>query len=170
MDRRRSPPIRSLRPDVTLMDMRMPVMDGLEATKAIRSDFPNARIVVLTTYSGDVQATRALKAGASGYLLKSMLRTELIDTVRSVHAGNRRIPPEIASEVAVHMSEDALSEREVEVLRTIASGCSNKIVADRLFISEETVKSHMKSIISKLKANDRTHAVLIAMKRGFLES
>jgi DNA-binding NarL/FixJ family response regulator len=161
---------RELRPDVTLMDVRMPIMDGLEATKAIRNEFPTARIVVLTTYSGDVQATRALKAGASGYLLKNMLRTELIDTIRSVHAGHRRIPAEIASDVAVHMSEDALSEREIEVLRTIATGCSNKIVADRLYISEETVKSHMKSIIAKLKANDRTHAVLIAMKRGFLES
>ena len=116
-----------------------------------------------------MQATRALKAGASGYLLKNMLRTELIDTIRSVHAGHRRIPAEIASDVAVHMSEDALSEREIEVLRTIASGCSNKIVADRLYISEETVKSHITRILAKLRANDRTHAVTIGLKRGIID-
>jgi DNA-binding NarL/FixJ family response regulator len=160
---------RALRPDVTLMDIRMPVMSGLEATKTIRDEFPRARIVVLTTYSGDVQATRALKAGASGYLLKNMLRTDLVDTIRCVHAGGRRIPPEIASEVAMHMSADNLSEREIEVLRTVASGCSNKIVGERLFIAEDTVKTHMKSILAKLGANDRTQAVLIAIKRGFLE-
>jgi DNA-binding NarL/FixJ family response regulator len=158
-----------LQPDIILMDIRMPTMSGLEATKLIRDEFPRARIIVLTTYSGDVQAARALKAGASGYLLKSMLRTELIDTIRCVHAGGRRIPPEIASEIAMNMGADTLSDRETEVLRTIASGCSNKIVADRLGISEDTVKTHMKSILGKLAANDRTHAVLIAMKRGFLE-
>jgi DNA-binding NarL/FixJ family response regulator len=125
--------------------------------------------VVLTTYSGDVQASRALKAGAVGYLLKSMLRTELLSTIRTVHAGGRRIPPEIASELAEHISADALSQREVEVLRCVASGNSNKIVADELAITEDTVKGHMKSILSKLGANDRTHAVLIAMKRGFLD-
>ena len=160
---------RQHRPDVTLMDLQMPQMNGIDATAAIRSEFPNARIVILTTYSGDIQASRALKLGAVGYLLKGMLRTELIDTIRSVHAGHRRIPPEIASEIAEHYSADALSDREIEVLRVVASGCSNKIVADKLFISEDTVKGHMKSILAKLQANDRTHAVMIAMKRGFLE-
>jgi DNA-binding NarL/FixJ family response regulator len=160
---------RQYRPDVTLMDLQMPQMNGIEATAAIRSEFPNARIVILTTYSGDIQASRALKLGAVGYLLKGMLRTELIDTIRAVHAGHRRIPTEIASEIAEHYSADALSDREIEVLRVVAAGCSNKIVADRLFISEDTVKGHMKSILAKLQANDRTHAVMIAIKRGFLE-
>ena len=158
------------RPDVTLMDLQMPEMNGIEATTAIRKEFPNARIVVLTTYSGDIQASRALKVGAVGYLLKGMFRTELIQTIRSVHAGQRRIPPEIASQIAEHFSADALSSREIEVLRVVATGCSNKIVADKLFISEDTVKGHMKNILAKLQANDRTHAVLIAMKRGFLDS
>jgi DNA-binding NarL/FixJ family response regulator len=156
-------------PDVTLMDLRMPEMNGLEATLAIRKEFPRARIVILTTYSGDVQASRALEAGAVGYLLKLMLRTELIDTIRCVHAGHRRIPPEIASEIADHYSADMLSLRELEVLRSVAVGCANKIVADRLCISEDTVKGHMKNILAKLEANDRTHAVTIAMKRGFLD-
>ena len=161
---------RRCRPDVTLMDLRMPKMNGIEATVAIRQEFPCARIVILTTYSGDIQASRALKAGAVGYLLKAMLRTELIDTIRTVHAGRRRVPPEIASEIAEHISADELSLREIEVLQLVASGCSNKIVADRLLISEDTVKGHMKNILSKLRANDRTHAVTIAMKRGFLDS
>ena len=160
---------RELRPDVTLMDLQMPGMNGIATIEAIKREFPNARVVVLTTYSGDVQASRALKAGAVGYLLKSMLRTELLSTIRTVHAGGRRIPPEIASELAEHISADALSQREVEVLRCVASGNSNKIVADELAITEDTVKGHMKSILSKLGANDRTHAVLIAMKRGFLD-
>jgi DNA-binding NarL/FixJ family response regulator len=160
---------RELRPDVTLMDLQMPGMNGIATIEAIKSDYPEARIIVLTTYSGDVQAARALKAGAAGYLLKSMLRNELIGTIRTVHAGGRRIPPEIASQLAEHMGTDALSPREVEVLRTVAAGHSNKNVADELAISEETVKGHMKSILSKLGANDRTHAVLIAMKRGFLD-
>lgn len=160
---------RELRPDVTLMDLQMPGMNGIATIEAIRNEFPKARIIVLTTYSGDVQAARALKAGAVGYLLKSMLRNELIDTIRTVHAGGRRIPPEVASELAEHMSADALSAREIEVLRSVASGHSNKIVADELTISEDTVKGHMKNILSKLGANDRTHAVLIAMKRGFLD-
>ena len=160
---------RELRPDVTLMDLQMPGMNGIATIEAIKREFPKARVVVLTTYTGDVQASRALKAGAVGYLLKSMLRTELLSTIRTVHAGGRRIPPEIASELAEHISADALSQREVEVLRCVASGNSNKIVADELAITEDTVKGHMKSILSKLGANDRTHAVLIAMKRGFLD-
>lgn len=160
---------RRCRPDVTLMDLQMPKMDGIEATIAIRQEFPGARIVVLTTYSGDIQASRALKAGAVGYLLKATLRTELIDTIRLVHAGRRRVAPQVASEIAEHISADELSMREIEVLRHVASGCSNKIVADHMELSEDTVKGHMKSILSKLQANDRTHAVTIAMKRGFLD-
>ena len=160
---------RKYRPDVTLMDLQMPQMNGIEALAAIRTEFPQARIVVLTTYSGDIQATRALKNGAVGYLLKGMLRTDLIDTIRCVHAGQRRIPPQIEAEIAEHFTTDALSAREIEVLRAVAAGHSNKIVADRLFISQDTVKGHMKSVFAKLQANDRTHAVMIAMKRGFLD-
>jgi DNA-binding NarL/FixJ family response regulator len=160
---------RLLRPDVTLMDLQMPVMNGIDAIKTIREEFQNARFIVLTTYQGDVQAMRALKAGAAGYLLKSMLRLDLLDTIRAVHAGKRVIPPEIAMELADHMMEDALTDREVEVLRMVASGTSNKMIASRLSLSEDTVKSHMKSILSKLGANDRTHAVTIAMKRGFID-
>ena len=161
---------RQFRPDVTLMDLQMPEMNGIDAMLAIRGEFPNARIIVLTTYSGDVQATRALKAGAVGYIIKGMLRTDLIDTIRGVNLGQRRIPHEVASGIAEHVSADALSAREIEVLRAVGSGCSNKIVADRLHISEDTVKGHMKNILAKLQANDRTHAVLIAMKRGFLDA
>lgn len=157
------------RPDVTLMDMQMPVMNGTDAILAIRRDFPNARIIVLTTYSGDAQAVRAFKAGASGYLLKSMVRKELVETIRSVHDGRKRIPPEIAMEIAEHHADDALTEREIEVLRQVAAGNANKIVADHLAISEETVKAHMRSILSKLGANDRTHAVTIALKRGIID-
>ncbi len=160
---------RTYRPDVTLMDLQMPQMNGIDAIAAIRNEFPQARIVVLTTYSGDIQASRALKAGAVGYLLKGMLRNDLIDTIRCVHAGQRRIPPQIAAEIAEHFTADALSARELEVLRCVAAGHSNKIVADRLFISQDTVKGHMKSVFAKLQANDRTHAVMIAMKRGFLD-
>jgi len=160
---------RAHRPDVTLMDLQMPVMTGTDAILAIREDFPKARIIVLTTYSGDAQAVRAFEAGASGYLLKSMLRKELVETIRTVHAGKKRIPPEIAIEMAEHHSDDALTEREIEVLREVAAGNANKIVADHLSISEETVKAHMKSILSKLGANDRTHAVTIALKRGMIE-
>lgn len=160
---------RAHRPDITLMDLQMPAMSGIEAITAILKEFPDARIVVLTTYSGDAQAARAFKAGASGYLLKNMLRKELIDTIRSVHGGRKRIPPEIAREMAEHHIDDALTEREMEVLREVAAGNSNKIIADRLNISEQTVKTHMKIILAKLAANDRTHAVTIALKRGIIE-
>ncbi len=157
------------RPDVTLMDLQMPGMSGIEAITAIRGEFPSARFIVLTTYQGDVQALRALKAGAAGYLLKNMLRKELLETIRIVHSGKRRIPPEIAAELADHVTDDSLSDREVEILRLVATGNSNKIIASQLIVSEATVKGHMKSILSKLGANDRTHAVTIAMKRGFID-
>jgi DNA-binding NarL/FixJ family response regulator len=156
------------RPNVTLMDLQMPVMDGIEAMTAIRAEFPAARFIALTTYRGDVQVVRALKAGATGYLLKSTLREELAGTIRAVHAGRRRVPAELAAEVTEHVGEDALSAREIEVLRWIARGTANKIIADQLAISEATVKSHVKSILSKLQASDRTHAVTIALKRGFI--
>jgi DNA-binding NarL/FixJ family response regulator len=157
------------RPDVMLIDLQMPGMNGIDTIIAILEKFPNARCVVLTTYAGDVQATRALKAGAKGYLLKSMLRKDLVDTIRIVHSGKSRIPSEIATELASHLGSDALSAREIEVLRMVGEGCSNKIVADHLKISEDTVKGHMRNILSKLNANDRTHAVMIAVKRGFLD-
>ncbi len=160
---------RAHQPDITLMDLQMPAMSGIEAITAIRRDFPDARIIVLTTYSGDAQAARAFKAGASGYLLKNMLRKELVETIRSVHGGKKRIPPEIAREMAEHHINDALTEREMEVLREVAAGNSNKIIADHLNISEQTVKTHMKIILAKLAANDRTHAVTIALKRGIIE-
>ena len=157
------------RPDVTLMDVQMPEVNGIDAILKIREEFPDARIIVLTTYGGDAQAARAFKAGASGYLLKNMVRKELIDTIRTVHAGKKRIPPEIAVEMAEHHSDDALTEREIDVLREVAAGNANKMVAQRLKVSEETVKAHMKNILSKLGANDRTHAVMIALKRGIIE-
>jgi DNA-binding NarL/FixJ family response regulator len=160
---------RRLRPDVTLMDLRMPDMNGIDAITAIRAEFPTARIVVLTTYKGDAQATAALKAGAVGYLLKSLVRKELVDTVRAVHAGKRRIPPEIATQIAEHVADDALTGREIEVLRRVAWGKSNKLIAVELDIREGTVKTHMKSILPKLDATDRTHAVMIALKRGILD-
>ena len=160
---------RAHRPDVTLMDLQMPVVNGTEAILAIRKEFPDARIIVLTTYAGDVQAVRAIKAGASGYILKNMVRKELVETIRTVHAGKKRIPPEIAVEMAEHHSDDALTAREIEVLREVAAGNANKLVAAHLRISEETVKAHMKSILSKLGANDRTHAVTIALKRGIID-
>lgn len=159
---------RALRPDVTLMDVQMPELNGIDAILAIRGEFPDARIVVLTTYEGDVQALRAIKAGASGYLLKGMLRKELIDTIRAVHAGRRRIPPEVAVVIAEHHADELLTDRETQVLRLVASGRANKMIADELHISEETVKAHMRNIMAKLGANDRTHAVTIAMKRGIL--
>lgn len=160
---------RRFRPDVTLMDLQMPTMNGLEALARIRQEFSNAKIIVLTTYSGDIQASRALKLGAAGYLLKDMLRVELVETIRSVHAGKKKIPVEIAKELAEHFDSDDLSPREIEVLRSAAAGCSNKIIAEKLGITETTVKGYMKSIFAKLNANDRTHAVMIAMKRGFLD-
>jgi DNA-binding NarL/FixJ family response regulator len=160
---------RRLRPDVTLMDLQMPLMNGIDTIVAIRTERPDARFIVLTTYQGDAQVIRALKAGASAYLLKHMLRKDLLETIRAVHAGRRFIPPEIGAELADHLGDEALSEREIAVLRKVATGTSNKIIADQLSITEATVKSHMKSILSKLSANDRTHAVTIAMKRGFLD-
>ena len=160
---------RTHQPDVTLMDVQMPEVNGIDAIVKIREEFPAARIIVLTTYTGDAQAVRAFKAGASGYLLKSMVRKELIDTIRMVHNGRKRIPAEIAVEIAQHHSDDALTEREIEVLREVAAGNANKMVGQLLKISEETVKAHMKSILSKLGANDRTHAVTIAVKRGIIE-
>jgi DNA-binding NarL/FixJ family response regulator len=160
---------RTCRPDITLMDLQMPQMNGIEAIQAIRKDFPDARIIVLTTYAGDAQAVRAFKAGAFGYLLKSTLRKELVETIRTVHAGKKRIPTEIAMEIAEHHIDDSLTEREIEVLKQVAAGNANKTIASHLNISEETVKAHMKNILSKLSANDRTHAVTIALKRGIIE-
>jgi DNA-binding NarL/FixJ family response regulator len=151
------------------MDLRMPDMSGIEAIGAIRADFPNARFIILTTYAGDVQAAAALKSGAAGYLLKNLVRKELIETIRLVHAGKRRIPSEIAAQIAEHVADDALSDREIEVLRCVAAGKSNKLIAVELAISEGTVKSHMKSILPKLEASDRTHAVMIALRRGILD-
>lgn len=160
---------RSHRPDITLMDLQMPQVDGLEAIDAIRREFPEARIIVLTTYSGDMLVLRALKAGARAYILKGEVHKELLDTIRAVHAGQRRIPPEIAAELAGHASDDSLTEREIDVLRLIAAGNSNKQIADRLSIGEATVKSHITNILSKLGANDRAHAVTISLKRGIIK-
>jgi DNA-binding NarL/FixJ family response regulator len=157
------------RPDVTLMDLQMPRMDGLAAVSAIRKQWQNARIVMLTTFSGDAQALRALKAGAAGYLLKSLVRTELLEAIRLVHAGRRYIPREVASALALHVTDAALSERELDILHRVAAGGSNKRVAHELSLSEETVKSHMKNIMAKLGANDRTHSVTIALGRGLIE-
>jgi DNA-binding NarL/FixJ family response regulator len=157
-------------PDVTLMDLQMPELNGVDAIQKIRELYPRARCVVLTTYRGDFQAARAFKAGAVGYLLKTMLRKELIQTIRDVHAGFRHVPPEIASEMTRHFAADELSPREIDVLRTIANGQSNKMAAGRLAISEDTVKGHMRSILAKLNANDRLDAVLIAMRRGILDA
>lgn len=157
------------RPDVTLMDIRMPKVNGIAAISSIRELFPHARIVVLTTAAGDVQAVRAFKAGAVGYLLKNLLRTELVETIRLVHNGRKRIPPEVAQQIAEHAADDSITSRELDVLRHVANGNSNKIIAADLNISEHTVKNHLKSILSKLDASDRTHAVMIAIKRGFLD-
>ena len=160
---------RQHRPDITLMDLQMPDMNGIDATTAIRQEFPDARIIVLTTYAGDIQVVRALKAGARGYLVKAEVNEELLETIRCVHAGHRRIPPEVAAEVAEYTAREALSEREVEVLRLVAAGNANKEIAARLSIGEDTVKRHMTNILGKLQANDRTHAVTIALKRGIIE-
>ena len=159
---------RSRRPDVTLMDLQMPDVNGIDAIVAIRQEHPQARIIVLTTYEGDALARRALKAGVAGYILKDMIRTELLEAIRSVHVGKRYIPQRIAAELADHYAEDDLSEREIEVLREVARGTSNKIIASHLSISEATVKAHMQNILLKLGASDRTHAVNIATTRGFL--
>jgi DNA-binding NarL/FixJ family response regulator len=161
---------RQLQPDVTLMDLQLPGMNGIKAIETIRQSFPKARIIVLTTYSGDIQAHRALSAGAAGYLLKHMLRTDLLGTIRKVHAGGRSIPPQIASDLAEHIGAESLSEREIEVLRCVAGGNSNRTVAETLSISEDTVKGHIKNILSKLGARDRTHAVTLAISRGFLDT
>lgn len=159
---------RSQRPDVTLMDLQMPEMDGVDTIVAIRGEFPTARIIVLTTYAGDVLAQRALKAGAQAYVLKSQVRKDLLETIRAVHGGHKRIHSEIARQIAEHSIDDALTSREIEVLELVAIGHANKQVANRLSISEETVKGHVSNILSKLGANDRTHAVTIAMKRGII--
>ena len=156
------------RPDVTLMDLQMPDMNGTEAIEEIRSGFSDARIIVLTTYSGDTQISRALKAGARAYLLKGDVHLELLEMIRSVHAGRKRIPPQIAAELAEHAGDDPLSAREIHVLRLIADGNSNKLIANQLSISEATAKTHVANILSKLGANDRAHAVKIAMKRGII--
>jgi len=157
------------RPDVTLMDLQMPIMNGIDAIKAIRREYPTSHFIVLTTYQGDVQALRALKAGATGYLLKNMIWKDLPESIRAVHSGRRRIPAEIAEALVEHVADDALTEREVEVLCRVATGTANKVIAFELSVSEATVKAHMKNILAKLGANDRTHAVTIAVKRGFLE-
>ena len=160
---------RQHRPDVTLMDLQLPDLNGTEAIVRIQSEFPQARIVVLTTYTGDVQVLRALRAGARGYILKGHVHRELLDTIRAVHAGQKRIPPDVAEQLAEHAADDQLTQREIEVLRLIAAGNSNKLIADHLSIGEATVKSHVTNILSKLGANDRAHAVTIGLKRGIIE-
>ncbi len=160
---------REHRPDITLMDLQMPVMTGLHAIQAIRSEFSEARIIVLTTHAGDVQISRALKAGARAYLLKGLLRKELLETIRAVHSGQKRLSPEVAAEIAEHATDAAITPREIEVLRLAAGGNSNKEIGARLSLTEETVKSHIRSILAKLGANDRAHAVAIGLKRGIFE-
>lgn len=160
--------VRSLRPDVTLMDLQMPGLNGLEALDSIREEFPEARIIVLTTYSGDAQVLRALRAGARGYILKGNVHEELLNAIRAVHAGQKRIPPDVAAELASHAADDVLTEREIDVLKLIAAGNGNKQIADSLSISEATVKARVTNILSKLEANDRTHAVTIGLKRGII--
>ncbi|GAA0263313.1 response regulator transcription factor [Rhodanobacter caeni] len=160
---------RALRPDVTLMDLQMPGMNGVDAITAIRAEYPGARIIVLTTYAGDVQAVRALKAGALGYLLKNSLRTELIDAIRDVHRGQRRVQRDVADEIALHVVDEALTEREIAILRLVAIGKANKQVGAELGLSEETIKGHLKNIFSKLDVADRTHAVTLAARRGIIE-
>ena len=155
-------------PDVTLMDLQMPEMNGIDAIMAIRNEFPDARVIVLTTYAGDVQVLRALKAGAQAYLLKSTLHKELLETIRAVHAGKKTLSPEVSYEIAEHATDDTLTPAEIAVLRLIAAGNANKQIADQLSITEETVKSRVKNILSKLGANDRTHAAMIGLKRGII--
>jgi DNA-binding NarL/FixJ family response regulator len=160
---------RQHRPDVTLMDLRLPDMNGVDAMAAIRTEFPEARIIILTTFEGDVEIQRALEAGARGYLLKSMPPRELLDGIRQVHAGKKRIPPEIVAHLAEHLSDETLTSREVEVLQQVAGGNRNRDIAQRLFISEETVKVHVKHVMEKLGASDRTEAVAIAIRRGIIQ-
>ena len=160
---------RAHRPDVTLMDLQMPEMNGLDALIAIRNEFPHARVVVLTTYTGDVQVVRALKAGAQAYLLKNLAHKELLQTIRAVHAGKKALSPEASEGIATHATDDILTPAEVTVLRLIAAGNANKQIADKLSINEETVKSRVKNILSKLGASDRTHAAMIGLKRGIIE-
>jgi DNA-binding NarL/FixJ family response regulator len=160
---------RKLKPDITLMDLQMPEMNGIDAIGAIRGEFPGARIIVLTTQPGDVQVSRALKAGARAYLLKGMLRKELLDTIRAVHAGQKRLSGEAAAEIAEHAADDTLTPREIDVLRLVAGGNANKEIGALLSLTEVTVKSHVKNILAKLGANDRTHAVTIALKRGIID-
>jgi DNA-binding NarL/FixJ family response regulator len=160
---------REHRPDVTLMDLRLPDLSGIDAMIAIRAEFPEARVIILTTFEGDVEIQRALEAGARGYLLKNMPPSELVEVIRQVHAGKKRIPSELASQLAEHMSDDSLTPREIEVLRQIAGGNRNRDIGDRLYISEETVKVHVKHIMEKLGATDRTQAMAIAVRRGIIQ-
>jgi DNA-binding NarL/FixJ family response regulator len=160
---------RTHRPDVTLMDLQMPEMNGFDAIVAIRGEFPDAKVIVLTTYKGDVQILRSLKAGAQGYLLKNTFHKELVETIRAVHAGRKALSPEASYEIAEHATDDALTPAEILVLRLIAAGNANKQIADHLKITEETVKSRVKCILSKLGASDRTHAAMIGLKRGIIE-
>ena len=160
---------REHKPDVTLMDLRLPDLSGIDAMMSIRAEFPDARVIILTTFEGDVEIQRALQAGARGYLLKSTPPAELIQAIRQVHAGKKRVPPDVAAQLAEHMSFESLTAREVEVLRLVAGGNRNRDIADRLFISEETVKVHMKHIMDKLGASDRTQAISIAVRRGIIQ-
>jgi DNA-binding NarL/FixJ family response regulator len=160
---------RKHRPDITLMDLQMPEMSGIDAMSSIRGEFPDARIIVLTTHAGDVQVSRALKAGARAYLLKGSLRKELLETIRAVHAGHKWLSTEVAAEIAEHATDDALTPREIDVLRLVAGGNANKEIAARLSLTEETVKSHVRNILAKLGAHDRTHAVAIGLKRGIFD-
>jgi DNA-binding NarL/FixJ family response regulator len=160
---------REHRPDVTLMDLRLPDMSGIDALSAIRAEFPDARVVILTTFEGDVEIQRALQAGARGYLLKSMAPREMVEAIRQVHAGRKRIPPQVAAHIAEHLGEERLTAREIEVLQRLAGGNRNKDIADQLFISEETVKVHVKHLMDKLGASDRTQAVAIALRRGIIQ-
>jgi DNA-binding NarL/FixJ family response regulator len=160
---------RAHRPDITLMDLQMPEMNGLDAVIAIRNEFPKAKIILLTTYAGDAQVLRALKGGAQAYLLKNTLHKELLETIRAVHAGRKSLSPEVSYELAEHATDDALTPGEISVLRLIAAGNANKQIADQLSITEETVKGRVKNILSKLGANDRTHAAMIGLKRGIIE-
>ena len=160
---------RTHHPDLTLMDLQMPEMNGIDALIAIRNEYPDARVIVLTTYAGDAQILRALKAGAQGYLLKNTLHKELLDTIRAVHAGRKLLSPEASYEIAEHATDDTLTPAEISVLRLIATGKANKQIADQLSITEETVKSRVKCILSKLSAHDRTHAAMIGLKRGIIE-